>query len=406
MTGVGITITTLPFYAERLALAEGVPPARIALHVTALTAIYVVMHLAFAPLWGRLSDRVGRRPLIILGIAGFAASQILFGLATSTPLLYAARAFGGAVSAALLPAVGAYIADVTLEKDRARSMAGLGTAIGVGTLIGPALGGALVGREIHLELTVGSLHFDAFSLPFFAAAGLSIVAALAALRALPVRSSRNVLEHESTAHERTARDRSLAPLLVVAAAAQLGIMVFESTFALFAKERLGFGPTATGIAFTWCGAVMIPAQFAGVALARKLGDRRQIAAGFVLMAVGLASLNFAAGVASLAVAVTLLAAGMAFIVPAVSALVSKRARAGTGRALGRLSAAQSSGQITGAILGGALFAWSDKAAYFLGAALMAIVGAALVAGTVTAVGADRGAGERALDPNNDDGSAV
>ena len=103
MIGFGITLPVLPFYVQRLALAAGPPQQSIVLHVTLVAGVYSLMQLIFAPVSGRWSDRIGRRPLILFGIAGHVVAQVMFGLATSLWLLYAARIVGGVLSSATLP---------------------------------------------------------------------------------------------------------------------------------------------------------------------------------------------------------------------------------------------------------------------------------------------------------------
>ena len=128
MIGFGITLPVLPFYVERLALEGGSSRQSVAMHVGLLTGVYAVVQLFFAPLWGRWSDRIGRRPLVLIGIAGYVIAQILFGLATSLWLLYAARILGGILSSATMPVAAAYVADMTTAEERGRGMAWLGTA--------------------------------------------------------------------------------------------------------------------------------------------------------------------------------------------------------------------------------------------------------------------------------------
>jgi DHA1 family multidrug resistance protein-like MFS transporter len=100
MIGFGITLPVLPFYVERLALDAGASPQSLVLHVTLLTGVYALLQLLFAPLWGRWSDRIGRRPLILIGIGGYVVGQMLSGLATSLWLLYVAQIVGGMLSSA------------------------------------------------------------------------------------------------------------------------------------------------------------------------------------------------------------------------------------------------------------------------------------------------------------------
>jgi DHA1 family multidrug resistance protein-like MFS transporter len=173
MIGFGITLPVLPFYVERLALAEGATRQSVVIHVGLLTGVYALMQLIFAPLWGRWSDRIGRRPLILIGIAGYVIAQVFFGLATSLWLLYMARILGGILSSATLPVSAAYVADLTTEKERSRGMAWLGTAVSLGVVVGPAIGGLLSRRDWHFDLSAGHFKVDSFSTPFFAAALLA-----------------------------------------------------------------------------------------------------------------------------------------------------------------------------------------------------------------------------------------
>ena len=185
MIGLGITMPVLPFYVERLALAEGVSQQSVVIHVGLLTGVYALGQLIFAPIWGRLSDRTGRRPLILIGIAGYVIAQVLFGLATSLWLLYAARILGGMLSSATLPVSAAYVADMTTDEERGRGMAWLGTAVSLGFVVGPALGGTLSRRDLHVTARYGHLMIDSFSVPFFAAAALGLLTLVAAMRWLP-----------------------------------------------------------------------------------------------------------------------------------------------------------------------------------------------------------------------------
>lgn len=151
MIGFGITLPVLPFYVERLATAGGMPPASVARHVGLLTAVYALMQFLFAPVWGRWADRVGRRPLLLIGIAGYALAQILFGLAASLSLLYVPRVLGGMLSSATGPAASAYVADLTTEDERSRGMAWLGAATNLGVIVGPAFGGVLARQHSALS---------------------------------------------------------------------------------------------------------------------------------------------------------------------------------------------------------------------------------------------------------------
>ena len=284
MIGFGITLPVLPFYVERLAQAEGATPRAIVMHVALLTAAYPLGQLVFAPVWGRWSDRTGRRPLLLMGIAGYVIAQILFGLATSLWLLYVARILGGVLSSATLPVSAAYVADATTEGERGRGMAWLGTAASLGFVVGPALGGVLARRDFHFTARYGHLMIDGFSIPFFAAAVLGLCTLAAAIRWLPESLSTQAprSRSEETDPDWRTLGRSLGPLLGLALVAQFALAMFEATFALHAQAILNYGPAEVGAVFVVCGLVMAVFQVgASGLLAGRVGEMGQIGMGFV-----------------------------------------------------------------------------------------------------------------------------
>lgn len=375
MLGFGITLPVFPFYAERLATAGGASQTAAAVHVGLLTGVYALMQFLFAPLWGRWSDRIGRKPLVLIGIAGFAIAQALFGLANSLWLSYGARVIGGILSSAMFPAVTAYVADVTTEDERSRGMAWEGTAVSLGVVFGPALGGLLSRSDLPLRMGSERLKIPAFSVPFFVAALLALLTIPLVIRWLPESlPSGSVLPPEKPFATRW-RDlvMQLWPLLALVLAAQFGLAMFEATFALHAREMLGYGPAGVGAVFMVCGSVMSVFQGGAVGyLATRMSAGNQIAVGFFLMGIGLAVLLFARSTALVLTIVGLLALGSALITPNLTALVSKRQKQQTGAALGLRNAANSLGQAAGPALGGLLFALDMSASY-------AIIGALLVA---------------------------
>ncbi|KPL06011.1 MFS transporter, partial [bacterium SM23_57] len=153
MLGFGVVIPILPFYIETM----GAGGTELGL----LAACYAVMRLIFGPIWGRLSDRVGRKPILMIGILGYSVTMFWFGLATRLWMLFVARSLSGILSSATSPTTMAYISDSTSEEERGRGMGILGAAVGLGTILGPGLGG-LLGNE-------------SLSLPFFIAGGLSLL---------------------------------------------------------------------------------------------------------------------------------------------------------------------------------------------------------------------------------------
>lgn len=152
MLGNGIIIPVFPYYVQNMGAN--------AFQLGLLLTIYALCQFIFAPIWGRYSDKVGRKPLLMLGIAGYAVSFILYGLADALWILFVARIAGGILSAAVMPTAMAYIGDITTEEQRGSGMGLMGASMGLGMVMGPALGGILSGIS--------------YAFPFFFAAGLAI----------------------------------------------------------------------------------------------------------------------------------------------------------------------------------------------------------------------------------------
>jgi len=380
--GFGITLPVLPFYAERLALAEGASQNTVGLHVGLLTGIYALMQLLFAPAWGRWSDSVGRKPLLLLGIAGYGVAQVLFAIASDLWLLYAARIVGGALSSAALPAASAYVADETTAENRNRGMAWMGTAASLGVVVGPAVGGTLARREWHFSASSGHFVVDSFSVPFFAAAVLAFLILFVAAKWLPEsRGEKTISNVEPPRPGWRELEVRLLPLLVLAFIGQFGLALFEAIFALFAGARFNYGPAEVGAIFIVCGLVM--AIFQSLLMTgfftEHISEILRIAIGFVLMGISLAFLGIAKNFTIVVTLVGALAFGMAMIAPNLSALISKRVdSANTGTALGVQSVANNLGQFVGPVLGGVLFAWNVGIPFFLTGALLVVTGLVVV----------------------------
>ena len=379
MIGLGITQPVLPFYIERLALGGGASRQAVAMHVGLITSVFAFGQLLFAPVWGRWSDRTGRRPLLLIGIAGYAVAQVLFGLATSLWLLYLARILGGILSSAALPVAAAYVADMTTEQERGRGMAALGTATSLGFVVGPGLGGVLARRNLHFAARFWCFMLDSFSIPFFAAAVLGLLALLAAIWWLPESLTAHAPRGAEQETEWQRLARVLAPLLGMALVAQFALAIFESTFPLYAQAKFDYGPAEVGAVFIVCGLVMTVFQVGAVGfLAGRIREICQIATGFGLIGTSLVLLVVAHTKLSIFGVVGLIALGTAVISPNLAALISKGGGARrVGTALGTQSAANSLGQTGGPILGGALFGWQMNAPYLLTAALLVMVALAI-----------------------------
>jgi DHA1 family multidrug resistance protein-like MFS transporter len=380
MIGFGLTLPVLPAFVERLALGSAATPGRVALHVGTLTSAYALTQLVLAPLWGWWSDRHGRKTLVVLGLIGVALSQVAFGLGSSLELLYGARLVGGAFAAALVVAATAAVADAVPEGERGRAMAWLGTAVSLGFVAGPALGGLLARDAWRVALTPGALVFDGFSVPFFVAAGLT-------LAAVPLVAAYLPQSKPATASARAARlpvrwgrlAHRLGGVLALVLVAQAALTLFEAVFALYADRVLDFGLREIGIAFALCGGVMAVFQGGAVGwLSGRVRVRVQIALGFGMLGVGLLLLPVLTRVPAVLAAVSLLALGVAFVTPNLLTLAADRSGPEAGTGLGLLGTAGGLGQILGPLVGSLLFAWQVDLP-FLAAGGVAL---AVAAGTV------------------------
>ncbi|MEW6581992.1 MAG: MFS transporter [Actinomycetota bacterium] len=355
LIGFGIVIPLMPLYAERF----GASPTQIGL----LTASYALMQFLFAPVWGRVSDRIGRRPVILASLVGTAAASLMFGLAGALWLLFLARALDG-ISGASYAAAQAYVADVTSPDERAHGMGMIGAAFGLGVVIGPALGALFAAADPRL--------------PFFVAAALAAGNFALAWRRLP--ESRRPGSAPTT-YSRLALlrsslgSRALAPLVWLSFTGTFGFVAMEATFALLGERRFDFGLAEIGLVFTYIGVVAAMVQGGAVRIAvKRLGEWMVLRIGLVATGASLALLAATDELWELFPVLFLLAAGSGLVFPTVTALVSHRAPAGDqGGVLGLLASTGGLARVTSPVVATALFEHVAHAApYVLGAALFGL----------------------------------
>ena len=344
MLGFGIIIPNLAYYAKEI----GATTTEIAI----LMSIYSGMQLLFAPIWGRLSDQYGRKPAILLGLLGNAAALIGFGLAKDYVWLFSARSAAGIASAAVLPSVMAYVADVTTSEERGRGMGLMGAAMGLGFILGPAIGGVMGSHDM----------------PFFVAGGLSLLTFLFALVLLPESLQKSLTDegledrHEWVSPREIFRQTTLksplTPLFLVAFFSTFSFSGLEMTFPLFISEdKWNYGEREMGWMFMVMGAIVVPLQ--GGLLGRlinKFGERRIVLTGLLLNALGIVLLLAAYSFASLTLYLTIAGIGNQLIRPTNTSWISKQTRIGQGAAIGIMDAFLSLGRILGPLLGGWLYA--------------------------------------------------
>ncbi len=410
LIGFGIVLPILPQYAERFGAGAAL--------IGVLSASFSLAQLLFAPVLGRLSDRVGRKPLIILSLFGTAAGSLLTGVAGSIGILFLGRIVDG-ISGASVSVVQASVGDLAAPRDRARLMGLIGAAFGVGFVAGPAIGGlaALASPK----------------LPFFIAAAIAAINGIVAIRRLP-ETAKGVAGHPlaiaevvaareaeharisaeaeadgeniasapaldgpgivEPAHLVRPDDDGLPPstravitrLIVVAFVGVVAFSGFEATFSLLAKERLGLELAQTAGVFAGIGVVLVAVQGGLVGpVTRRLGEHRTMQFGLLANALGLGLLAVDLGWPGLIPALLLLTVGQGLLTPTLSSAVAGLAGRQRGQWLGWQQSAGGLARVIGPLVAGSLFEFSGVGVpYALGAALAVLALLLLPAATRSA----------------------
>jgi multidrug resistance protein len=365
LIGWGIVLPILPLYAERFDAG----PATIGL----LVASFSLAQFVFSPIWGRVSDRFGRRPVLVLSLAGTAVGSLVTGLAGTLWVLFAARILDG-ISGASVSVAQASVTDLAPPDQRPRLLGLLGAAFGLGFVAGPAIGAlaALGGPQV----------------PFLVAAAIAAVNAVVAIVRLPETRPRRRTPSFSSGNAPGSgafplenRWRKVGGLLVVAFSSLVAFSAFEATFALFGERRLGLRLASTGVVFTAIGLLMSVANAGLVGpTVRRLGEHGTLRVGLVLNGIGLLVLSTVHRWAGLAPALVLLTMGQGLVTPTLASAVAGRVGDDQrGAALGLQQSAGGLARVVGPVAGGLAFERLGSAApYRLGAVLL--VGAIVALG--------------------------
>ena len=395
LIGFGIVLPILPLYAERFGAGAAV--------IGLLSATFSLAQLVFAPVWGKLSDRIGRKPIIILSLCGTAVGSLVTGFAGALWILFLGRIIDG-ISGASVSVAQAAVADISPARQRARYMGIIGAAFGVGFVAGPIVGSlaALVDPKA----------------PFFVAAAIAAINALVALKRLPetahgvaghplarpevvaareaesaaadadsesiaeapaldgpgiVEPAHGVFHHAHADHTSPTRRAEIIRLIVIAFVGIVAFSGFEATFSLLANNRYGLGLSGTAAVFAGIGVVLVGVQGGLVGpVTRRLGETRTLRFGLISNCFGLFVLAFDLGWAGLVAALLLLTVGQGLLTPTLSSAVAGRAGRDTGVWLGWQQSAGGAGRVIGPLAAGALFQWAGMGwPYAVGAALAA-----------------------------------
>jgi len=363
LVGFGIILPILAIYGESL----GASPTTLGFVV----ASYSLAQFLFSPLLGRWSDRIGRRPVILLSLFGTAVGSVLTGVATSVWLLFLGRIVDGASGASVSVAQGA-VTDVAPPSERPRLLGLLGAAFGVGFVLGPALGGlaALFGSRV----------------PFFVAAAIAFVNGVVAWKRLPETHRPGTVAAEPAASpspvENVERRRDLTRFALVAFMATAAFSAFEATFSLLGQRRFNLTESSVFVVFIGIGLLLVVVQ-AGLVrpFNARFGPASTVRLALTINAIGLLALAAATTWLLLIPALAMLVLGQGLATPTLATLVANRAdESRRGGALGFQQSAGALARIVGPALGGALFEHVGTAApYVVGAGMIGV--ALLLLGT-------------------------
>lgn len=356
--GFGMVIPIFPFYIERL----GASGSQYGL----LIAVYAIMQFVFSPFWGSLSDRAGRKPVLLTGIFGGGLTVLMFGLASQLWMLFAARLLSGLLASATMPAAMAYIGDSTSEAERGGGIGKLGAAAGLGLILGPGLGGWLAGESLFT--------------PFFIAAGLSLASMLliAAFlpESLPPHDSRAGGAGLKTANLREIWQALFGPiggLLLMAFLVSLAATNFQAIFGLYALAKFGFNPQQIGtiLVVTAVVSALIQGTLTGP-LTHRWHESGLIKLFLLTNAAGFLVLLAADDYPTVLLTTGIYTLAHTLLRPVVQSLTSKRAPAGQGTAMGLNNAFISLGQIAGPLWAGFVFDINVNLPYISGAVILLI----------------------------------
>lgn len=354
-TGFGMTLPLLPDLIERVA-DSAAPASAVARHTGLLTATYTMAIFLFAPIWGRLSDRIGRRTVMLTGLAGFAATAIAGALTSTLSTIYAERFFAGAFAAAVTPLAPAAVSDLAApEQARARALAFVNMAGMGGFLLGPMLGPGI--SRIATGVLAPGWEGTMPRIVLLFAALLAILACTAVALAVPAERTARRRGDESS---RPARGdaTSVNRLLVLAFMVAGAVAIFEVGFVLIGRQKLALSAGEIALMFTECSLVMFAVQ--AIVFAPRFDPRTTrllIPPALVMMAAAIFLLPRASDFGLMLVVIAVVSASAGLLSPILTYWISVSAGRARGWELGRQSAAASLGATLGSAGGGVLFDW-------------------------------------------------
>ncbi|MDK2981528.1 MAG: transporter, family, multidrug resistance protein [Chloroflexota bacterium] len=359
MLGYGIAMPMLPFYIEKFGVGGK--------EFGWMMASYSFMQLICAPLWGLLSDRFGRKPILAIGVLGYAVAFFMFGIARSFSVLFIARALSGVLSSATNPTAMAYVSDSARPEERSQGMGQLGAMIGLGVVLGPLLGGLLSRNSL--------------SLPFFVGAGLALLAFVLVLLLLP--ESRKQ-ENEKSETERLSLAAMLpqyrqvlrgpaGALLVLILLISFGLANLQNMVGLYAVDKLQADTTQVSAVWMVMGVTMIAVQGGLVGwLSKRVGEMRLIRVSLLIGALGFVLMARTASLPQLLAVLALIMLALSLLSPSLNASISRYGGEHQGALMGVNNAMISLGRVLGPLWGGYLYDLNMAYAFYSGALMLAV----------------------------------
>lgn len=338
--GFGMVFPLLPYYAREFHASE--------ITIGFLGASFAIAQFIFSPIWGRFSDRFGRKPIIAMALLGNVFAFLAFAYADSLVWLFISRFLQGVFSAAALPVAQAYVADVTTKEERVKGMGNLGASLALGFIFGPTIGGTLA--EVNHQL------------PFFVAAAVAFVNFISVQLILPEsltkKAEKLVLKDGfmNFKHMHQGLKGELGSLFILAFLWSYALSNNQVAVPLFGFEVLGLGPATIGYLFGFMGLTSAFMQsFAVHKITKRLGEHRTVVLGIFLMAIALLLMPFSPVAVVMGMFMVAVSVGSGMSRPTMNSLISKSAVDGQGATMGIASAFESAGRMVSPIMGGVLF---------------------------------------------------
>ena len=356
MTAIGLVVPILPFYVKSFGAS--------AKTLGLLVASYSIMQFVSAPFWGRWSDIYGRKPILVIGMIGFCGAEFLFAFAHSIWMLFASRFVAGLFGTAVMPAAMAYVGDVTADEERIKGMGFISAAMGLGIVVGPAIGGWLSHWGIRVPFFVAG--FAAF-----AAAIFTFFLLKESLTKEEIIRNRNQKMPKLIHQIQVSAKSCIGPLFIFLLIMSFGLANFQSIFSFYAMEQLHFSATSIGWIFLWIGLVGVLIQiFVLDRLVKKFGQSVVVTSAFFVGGLAFLLLSFFHSLWLVVIATGLFSVSNALLRPALNTLVSRMTSQKQGETMGLSNGAVSLGNVLGPIVASQTYTKVAYGPFIIGSIVM------------------------------------